>query len=456
MPQSTDNALAVALAFAAMQSDRVDVVGVGDSNQLQGGHGWDHGFQYALSRRAYMYATGLVSARENNGSGAGTGYGYAASTAGGASTGAPAQLAAYALETYPHNYFYGSFNWTAANDFALTAAVPLGITEALTGEFHYGTVPVDASTHTFQPAVRYNDGAFENITLGSVTDAETGSYGMARADVVLAANAARTRPVAFRWATPGGGDVTNLFGLWWRVVNAGRGAGFSYHTLAGLGGYSARDIVDALRTNPGASALAYWAGEVRRHQGTTKRVVFVLNSGLNDRGETLASLGPVAEADGDSAAAYADNCQAFIHEIREVWRAAGWSQDELYFVLLPSHRISDPDDAELIAYRTAAAALAARNAQTVAVDLSLAYTAAAKTAAGHYASGGADTSHQTAAGYEAEADWAVGQLLAPLAVARNADGYPQVDVVQVNGLDADPSAVYTQQVEGNTIRASTT
>jgi hypothetical protein len=81
-------------------------------------------------------------------------------------------------------------------------------------------------------------------------------------------------------------------------------------------------------------------------------------------------------------------------------------------------------------------------------------TYAEAVAGGWYLDDGTGNSHLTPTGYRAAAARYLDALLAPLAAARNPDGYLMADVRQVNGLDADPSAVYTQSVEGNTIRVS--
>jgi hypothetical protein len=407
--QAQSNAQAVALAFAAMQSERVDVIGVADSNQLQGGNGWDHGWQYALSRRAYMYATALMGAAQNGVNGAAAGYKYTAVNTSAIVTGATAELEAYALQLYPHNYHYGAMSGFAINGMQVDADCPINVNANLTSEMHYGTFPGGA--HTFRPGIRYNDGDYQNLVFADLTDAATGAYGMARLDMQLTA-LARNRSLDFRWGIPGLYDAVGAYFGYIRVINTDRPRGFSYHTLTGLGGYSLADIITTIRTLPGANALSYWASQIRRLQGATKRLIFILNSGLNDRNEALASTGPRAEADGDSPEAFADNCEAFIHEIRKVWTTNGWPQEELYFVLMPSHVVGNPDDAELITYRVAAEQVAGYNSQTVAVDLGALMTNAEAVAGSWYLPG--DPDHLSATGTQELATRALDRIMAPL------------------------------------------
>ncbi len=64
--QEAVNAEALAPFFDQAASGRVDVVGIGDSNQLYAGHGWDTGWAVALAERYGLYATGLHSAESSN------------------------------------------------------------------------------------------------------------------------------------------------------------------------------------------------------------------------------------------------------------------------------------------------------------------------------------------------------------------------------------------------------
>src|SRR5262245_24536385 len=93
------------ILLARLNTSRVDFVGIGDSNQLLSGAGWDHGFQFALSKQFTMWATGLISANENDGNGAGVGYRYSWLFGNVlSSTGAPAELDVYVDATDIRNY----------------------------------------------------------------------------------------------------------------------------------------------------------------------------------------------------------------------------------------------------------------------------------------------------------------------------------------------------------------
>ncbi len=82
---------------AASNGGRVDVVCIGDSNQLYFGTGWDEGWARALHEQFGLYATGLHSAGESNGVNSGVGWTWGTTATVGTSfthSGAPAAAAA--------------------------------------------------------------------------------------------------------------------------------------------------------------------------------------------------------------------------------------------------------------------------------------------------------------------------------------------------------------------------
>ena len=99
-PTPVDGAVAdaddLAPFFEAAATRRVDIVGIGDSNQLFQSHGWDEGWILALDARFDTYATSLLSLGENSGfaMGAGAGFRVFSSRSGNAFTyaGAPEPL----------------------------------------------------------------------------------------------------------------------------------------------------------------------------------------------------------------------------------------------------------------------------------------------------------------------------------------------------------------------------
>lgn len=397
--------------LALARTQRIDIVGIGDSNQLKDSTGWDQGIQVGMiNAGAQMYATPLISTNENNADGGGVGYTCnfnAAQPVLGAITGAPSELDDYLKTTggsiSPHNYAYlvsGSF--TNGNNSGLVlaqnGALGTAATEALRFHLNYGTF--DSGSGSFRFSVRVNSSPFSQQVESSLISTNTGAIGMAVASLDLPANAVLANyPLNMKLTGTTNGITGPYFSLWMRAEVPGRTEGFSYHTLHGLGGDSLRDMANSMECLSD-NTLSYFFGEVRRLQGSSKCVVIWVNAGLNDRSEASTSVGPAAETDGDSPEAFADNGQALVERIQAIWTLNGWDQDELHFVFMVSHPISNPDDTELVSYRSAIAAYVATLDQGYIVDLAAKITSTQISANSWYASSNTDTAHLVAAGYD--------------------------------------------------------
>jgi hypothetical protein len=397
-----ENRLRVANALARGHTGRMDIIGAGHSNQVQGGNGYDEGWQYWLSRRMPMWATGFLSARENNGAGFGVGHEYSASTSAAASVGAPAELAAYALGLAPHNYLFGTVNWwDGANGFIVNGTCPLNVRDALRSEQHYGTFPA-GTTRTFRPIIsRAGPSSFALLVDGGLVDASTGAYGIARKDIDLPADALRDYHIQVKWAaaeSPGQVPATDIFGLWWRWINTSRPYGFAYHTLTVQGGQSQRTISTGVRATP-ALARNYYFGDMRRHQPDRKNFLFTLVAGLNDRLELAASLGPMSFSPGDSPDAFYGNVHSYVSWAMEVWAENGWdADDECNFLIRVDHPIAMPDDPKLVSYREAARDIESHFPNVCVSDMSRHLSHDEMETRGYYLSP-ADKSHMSLDGY---------------------------------------------------------
>jgi hypothetical protein len=219
---------------------------------------------------------------------------------------------------------------------------------------------------------------------------------------------------------------------YFRVENTDRAVGASFHTLYARGGQSARDMAAGLLQASDAYLSSYFAA-VRALQGPAKHVLVRVNTGLNDRNETLPSLGPSPVAQGDSAAAYADNLQAIINRLRSIWTLNGWEQGELYFLLSVSHPVSNPDDQKLADYRQAAVALTQSNLRTGATDFTQLTNEAEMLANGWYQSGGADRNHLTQPAFEVLAARELSAMSAPPCIG-DADGNGTISFADVTSV----------------------
>jgi hypothetical protein len=390
---------------------QVDFVGLGDSNLIFGGHGWDHGIQEALTNLGVpMWATGLITQNENNGSGSNQGYLYARQAAGvvGATSGAPADLHKFldrgAGGLFPGRYLFvadaSSVSSITLNGLFLVGNCPLNPAGALNCDIHYGTF--DSGSGSFRLTVRRNSSPFTVYQSNAARNTNTGVFGMATETLSIAANAAREGlPFAMLATNPGIANIVGpCFLTYHRIRSATLSAGYSFGCLDFRGGQSTRTIAVDLQ-EASDEMLTHYFGILRQNQiATQKKIVIFINGGLNDRNETLASVGPAAVSDGDSPEAFVDNHQAIVDRIEEIWTLNSWDTSELTWLVVPSHPISQPDDAELIAYRAAAKAWAASTQRVLFADLGQLTNHDEMLANGWYTSAG-DKLHLSQAGFTA-------------------------------------------------------
>ncbi|HEV7297927.1 MAG TPA: SGNH/GDSL hydrolase family protein [Tepidisphaeraceae bacterium] len=305
---------------------------------------------------------------------------------------------------HPINYFYveaGTTFSAGQNGVILASTSPLDVSGPLIARWRYGTF--NGGAGSFRPGFRLESSPFTVLAVhgSGAISTNTGAVGMATAEVSLAAANREGLNLGVRWRLDGQAHAVGpFFGLSTRVYRSDRTAGASLHTLDFKGGKSTRTLALDVQSASDAMLTEYF-GEVRALQASQSKrhVVIVINSGVNDRNETGASVGPTPNATGDSPAAYADNLQAIINRVRAIWTLNGWPLSELYTLVMPSHAISAPDDAEVITYRTAAQGVADANPQTDVVDLSQLADFTVMRANGWYAGTG-DRNHLTQIGYE--------------------------------------------------------
>lgn len=392
------------VALAQAKYRRVDFVMIGDSNQQMDGYGFDGSFNTKLTARFGMYATPIYGGTGGQSQG---GVNVSGNGGIGAATGAPTQLEQLAMGSKPYGYLAsGTFN-TGGNGLTISNVPGVNVNASWRLHFAYGTF--DSGSGSFKLGVRRNDSPYSTVMDGPLINTNTGAFSKVYNTLDLPA-AARNFPFEFKWYRQGSTVITAPFlAYWYRAENLDASAGVSCHTLYGAGGESLWDFNNALNGFSNASLTEYFS-EIRRLQlvrGLEPIVVFYINSGLNDRNETSSpSWGFRGNTTPSSGEAYYDNLQAILYRIRDIWESAGWSEDELYFMFMPSHPISLPDDANLIKYRRAAKELA-RHERCTFIDISKMITSAQILANGWYKSSGADTSHMTVAGYDAITDMVV-------------------------------------------------
>lgn len=153
-----------------------------------------------------------------------------------------------------------------------------------------------------------------------------------------------------------------------------------------------------------ASIVEYWR-QIRLNLNGEKSAVVFINSALNDRNET--ELSPAGQV-GDAKGAYAERLGLIIDKLSRTWQmtdSSGYAgtADSLHVVVMPSHPISDPDDAEMVDYRIAAQQVSQGRPHVSFIMIPELVPHSEFVSGGYYASGGGDTSHLTRTGYRAVA-----------------------------------------------------
>jgi hypothetical protein len=138
----------------------------------------------------------------------------------------------------------------------------------------------------------------------------------------------------------------------------------------------------------------------------SRGVLVRINTGLNDRNETLPSV-DAGILPGNSEAAFEDNLRAIIARVRQAWDAAALPPEQLYFLLTVSHPVATPDEQLLTQYRDAADRIASGTPSVASIRMDRLTTAGEMLASGWYQSGGTDRNHLTQAAYEvlASREW---------------------------------------------------
>jgi len=380
----------------------IDVVMWGDSNQLFGGHGFDAAFNNKLSTLYGSWASpiyGLASGTQQQGGDNFSGNGVL-----GTNTGAPAQLAAFDLASREYGYLASGTFTTGGN--GLSVKVYPGVDVNSAWRFHYAYGTFDSGAGSFKVGMRRGDSPFSAMIDGPTINTNTGAFSYVETFLDLPA-AVRNYPIEMKWYRQGSIAITAPFiGYWCRAEDLNKSVGVSVHTFYGVGGASLWDFYQTTNGYTKSELTAYF-GKLRQMQlakGLTPSLVMYVNSALNDRNETsVPSWGYLGSNVADSGAAYFDNLWAIKDRIEAIWIDNGWPLEEVAWLFIPSHPISNPDDAELVTYRKGAKHLG-KEPRCAFIDISELVTSTTMLANGWYNNGGSDTSHLTAAGYAGVTD----------------------------------------------------
>jgi hypothetical protein len=396
---------------------------LGDSNEVLGATGRNHGIQYAFQNLGFnLYGPGIYSANEANGGAGGVGYysGHNGNAGRVMSSVVPGVLDVYNpyevagltatgpqfSPNYPHNLVAGTSDTSANNGFTLYGgpvypASPFDVNSSWRFRYRYGTFT--SGTGAFRPQVRQGNFPFSLYAqAGSSVSTNTGASGLQTYTLNLGA-ATRDDLLQVQWYGNGTQVDGPAYLLWQSGDDTAKTAGLQYTSLIGRGGQGLYEYIQCMQKSSAAitEIMDFIAGA--QNNTVQPMMLFCINSGLNDRNDDgIQSLGPNGTLDCSTPAGYADNMRGIIITIQNAWALNGYPRSNLFFLLQPSHPISNPDDAELIGYRAALSALTS-DYQNCAVQ-NLAYqplnTTLQANAAAWYNAGGGDTSHMTQTGYE--------------------------------------------------------
>jgi MYXO-CTERM domain-containing protein len=331
---------------------RVDIAGIGDSNQVAGpgsDYGWDHGYAKAWTDRYGEYATGVFGM---SAAGAWTGpQGFINSGGapyGAASTGAPAALDKYKLfydaqgdgvDDFPANYAYfgpayqePTAHWSATTTIRKASSL---WGQNLRWNMTYGTF--DSGTGKFNPTVVAEGGA--PLHQGPDVNTSTGSVGLVDGSFPIPASSytGAQKDIYLALSNVGAGTMTGpFFGLWQRV-EGDKTKGVSYSTMLHQGGQALVHAATALQTQSDDALKEYIRNLVKLQDGS-KMLLVQVNHGGNDGGHTIPSVGP-SPAPSDTPAGFADNMTALITRLRGAWTALGYDPANLSFQSGPYHPI---------------------------------------------------------------------------------------------------------------------
>lgn len=396
----------------AAATQRVALVRLGDSNQLLGGHGWDHGFQKASADLYGLYATPLISHNENYGLGGGVGYRCQFLAQGSLVGSAAATIPLFddlirfggPISVHLLSSVSGFVNSGTMTGVYLEADWPGDVAGPLRYSIWTGRFP--SLGGSFRPGWwRADTNQAEMYGSGPWPTGPAAAAGITRLDCDLPA---APRACALR-AGPAIPGHEHIIGPWLAtyqcVSNRDRLAGVSSHTFVAAPGRSLYDYAASLNTTPDATIAHFFScvGELMSQVGQDRRVIILVDGGLNDRNATAQSLGPRPELS-STGPGFADNARALVTRITSVLSAAGWTTDEYCFVFSVSHPVSDnPRDfyeRRLTDFRAALEQMALADGDITALNPARLTTASEMLALGYYFNGGADRDHLTQPAYE--------------------------------------------------------
>ena len=345
-------------ALGRARTQRVAIIGIGDSNQAFGGAGWGYYFTKALAAEYGCFGSGLLPMGQPLQAQLGQYLCGAGRNNVGANTGAPAALDAKApggMTVAPSYAYVASGNSITVQGFGqfsmlIDAAHPLDLSGALLWRMSYGTSI--SGTTTFTPSVRYEAPPYGTLVTGTAQNPVTGAEAVVDYSLALTAGARIAGAgMSFAPAARNTALAGPFVGYYMSCENSGKTTGISYQSLVYHAGAALGDFADDLTTFTAAGLAEYFRQIKLQLTGSNPSAVVFINSGVNDRNATVASRGPNSQTPASGVGAFSDNLDALTAKLRTAWAANGLDQGLLHICFMVSHPFSTPEDSKLVGYR---------------------------------------------------------------------------------------------------------
>lgn len=336
----------------AVRTDRADMLLLGDSVVLFGGHGWDDGLNRAGAERFGLAGSGLL---HNTASGDGfrllPQFGWLTSP-----NAVPEDARRYIVQNIAHTSGTGSQRRLGIS---VDASSPLAFQPLVLQGWGVSASGSDAMTAaarlSFSPfSVLYRSPSlslgFPSTGLDKVSQHINGPLtGSPTSLDYYFDNSVDSSFMYLRMLRPGANGLTV--------------------TSIGVGGQSTRSFYNGMWNGGSWDQIGRAAYLDTIVDGGSGKLLVPIFEGFNDRNEMQPSLGEQITP-GNSPEAFADNVDALIQLIRSDWALTGRSQKDLGFIVFSMYDINPPDSAEqLIEFGDALRAYAASESGVSFIDL---------------------------------------------------------------------------------------
>jgi hypothetical protein len=325
------------------ETRRVDVISLGDSNQLYFAYGWQDGWSYSLGTRYPMFATPLLGAGRHVGIGLALGVNESIIMV---PLGAPAGWTLFndptsGIDDTPYGFLTPVIETRPGVDSGMRLVVGhdtwgqnnFNADQMLRAHFSYGVGPIGGMI--FEPGIRQTLGlSVSHPPINTYAE----EYAIQQGWIDYPAGVRNANDLDFNWFQEGSDPLVGpFFALYMRFEIIEQTNGFSNHTLYWTGGAGARLCAVNLQSASDEHLTGYFAA-IRDLQPDDKKILIRIAFGANDRFDPEPSVGPQAGLASNTAKGVEDNHLAIIHRIKEVWQIAGWDVEELTFLLVGTHQ----------------------------------------------------------------------------------------------------------------------